>query len=573
MNIFKNIRVRTKLIVAFLIVALFIGIVGGVGITSLKNVGENAKKMYSQNLRSVYILTDMKQNLTEIKSDIAEMLNSKDEESSAIKDKLIKSIQENKDENDNYISELQNLLKDDDEKKVFEEFNSELKQYRDLRENLIKLMEAGNYTSAAEKYRDVPKITDVLFADVEKLIEANLKESSIANDNIVLIYTTSTTMMTGLSIIGLILAVIIGLVLAKDISKPLKLIKLFGEKLANYDLSFDFKITRGDEFGQTGAALFKAQDNIKDLVKIIIENSQNMSASSEELSATVEELSSKALSVDEAVNNISSSMQEASAGAEEMSASIQEVDSSINILSQKAMDGSGNANDAKERATEVKRNSQEAMEKAKEISVEKQKKMKKVIEDGKIVDNIKVMADTIASISEQTNLLALNAAIEAARAGEQGKGFAVVAEEVRALAEQSSEAVKSIQETITEVQGAFKNSIDTGSDILEFINKDVNSQFEAYEKTGNQYYDDSDFVSKMSEEIAAMSEEVTATVGQVSEAVQNMAGAAQKSSEQAETIKESMNETTQGLEQVAATAQSQAGLAQKLNEIVQKFKI
>ena len=573
MNIFKNIRVRTKLIVAFLIVALFIGIVGGVGIISLKNVGENAKKMYSQNLRSVYILTDMKQNLTEIKSDIAEMLNSKDEESSAIKDKLIKSIQENKDEDDKYISELQNLLRDDDEKKVFEEFNSELKQYRDLRENLIKLMEAGNYTSAAEKYRDVPKITDVLFADVEKLIEANLKESSIANDNIVLIYTTSTTMMTGLSIIGLILAVIIGLVLAKDISKPLKLIKLFGEKLANYDLSFDFKITRGDEFGQTGAALFKAQDNIKDLVKIIIENSQNMSASSEELSATVEELSSKALSVDEAVNNISSSMQEASAGAEEMSASIQEVDSSINILSQKAMDGSGNANDAKERATEVKRNSQEAMEKAKEISAEKQKKMKKVIEDGKIVDNIKVMADTIASISEQTNLLALNAAIEAARAGEQGKGFAVVAEEVRALAEQSSEAVKSIQETITEVQGAFKNSIDTGSDILEFINKDVNSQFEAYEKTGNQYYDDSDFVSKMSEEIAAMSEEVTATVGQVSEAVQNMAGAAQKSSEQAETIKESMNETTQGLEQVAATAQSQADLAQKLNEIVQKFKI
>ena len=69
----------------------------------------------------------------------------------------------------------------------------------------------------------------------------------------------------------------------------------------------------------------------------------------------------------------------------------------------------------------------------------------RLLKNGKVVDNIKIMADTIGSIAEQTNLLALNAAIEAARAGEQGKGFAVVAEEVRKLAEQSSQAVTGIQ--------------------------------------------------------------------------------------------------------------------------------
>jgi methyl-accepting chemotaxis protein len=379
--------------------------------------------------------------------------------------------------------------------------------------------------------------------------------------------------MTLLSIIGLIFAIIIGVVLSNDINKPLKIIKSFGENLANYNLSYEFKVTRGDEFGQTGALLFKAQDNIKELVKTIIEDAQNMSSSSEELSATIEELSSKAISIDEAVNNIASNMQEASAGTEEISASIQEVDSSINILSQKAMDGSGNANSAKERAKEVKNNSRKAIQESNEIYFEKQNKMVKAIEEGKVVDKIKVMADMIASIAEEINLLALNAAIEAARAGEQGRGFAVVAEEVKALAEQSSEAVKSIQETIVEVHKAFTNSIDTGSDMLDFINKDVKIQFVAYEKTGNQYFNDSDFVSKMSEEIAAMSEELTATVGQVGEVIQNMAGTAQKSSEQAETIKESMNETTQALEQVALTAQNQSGVARKLTEMIQKFKI
>ncbi|MDK2830080.1 MAG: methyl-accepting chemotaxis protein [Clostridium butyricum] len=460
-----------------------------------------------------------------------------------------------------------------EEKKIFDTFNAELLQYRTLRENVIGFIHAENFSEAEKQYLEISKVRNEMFDSLSKLIEINLNEAKLANDNINSIYTASNRIMTILSIIGFILAIIIGLVLSKDINTPLQIIKLFGEKLANYDLSYEFKLTREDEFGQTGAALFKAQDNIKELVNTIVENSQNMSASSEELSATVEELTSKALSIDEAVNNIASNMQEASAGTEEISASIQEVDSSINILSQKAMDGSGNANSAKERATKVKNNSQKALKEAKEISEEKQQRMVRVIEDGKVVDNIRVMADIIADISEQTNLLALNAAIEAARAGEMGKGFAVVAEEVRTLAEQSSDAVKNIQETIIKVQDAFKNSIDTGSDILEFINKDVNAQFEAYEKTGNQYYDDSDFVSNMSEEIAAMSEEVTATVGQVSEAIQNMAEATQKSSGHAEAIKENMNETTQGLEQVALTSQSQAELAQKLNEIVQKFKI
>ncbi|WP_238915141.1 methyl-accepting chemotaxis protein [Clostridium sp. YIM B02555] len=573
MNILKNVKVRIKLIIAFLIVALLIGIVGGVGIISLKNVGENAKKMYSQNLQGVYMLTDMKQNLTEIKSNLADLINLKDEKDSDIKAKLEKSIEDNNAENDKYIAQLKDLPKDNDENELFEQFNSQLNQYSIVRGNTIKLIDAGQYAGAAEQYKDIPKITDNLFDYLDKLIEVNLKESSDANDNIVSIYTAANTTMVILSVVGLILAIVIGLILSSDINKPLQRMRLLGEKLADYDLSYESKVIRGDEFGQTYGSLLKAQGNIKELIKTILDNSQNLSASSEELSATVQELSSKAVSVDEAVNNIARNMEEASAGAEEISASIQEVDSSISVLSQKAMDGSGNANSAKERAVQVKNDSQKALKESKEVSDEKQQRMAKVIEEGKVVDNIRVMAGTIAEISEQTNLLALNAAIEAARAGEMGKGFAVVAEEVRTLAEESSGAVQNIQETIVKVQAAFKRSIDTGSDILEFIDKDVNKQFEAYEKTGTQYYEDSEFVSNMSEEIAAMSEEVTATVGQVSEAIQNMAGTTQKSTEHALKIKESMNETTQGLEQVASTVQGQAELAQRLNEIVQKFRI
>lgn len=78
MNFVKNIKVRAKLLIGFLIVAVFVAIVGVVGMVSLKNVHRESHMMYSQNLRSVYILTDMKQNLTEIKSSILSLVYAND---------------------------------------------------------------------------------------------------------------------------------------------------------------------------------------------------------------------------------------------------------------------------------------------------------------------------------------------------------------------------------------------------------------------------------------------------------------------------------------------------------------
>lgn len=376
-----------------------------------------------------------------------------------------------------------------------------------------------------------------------------------------------------LLIAALINSIILATIASKQITNPLMKIKDFALRLSSYDFSHPINFKSKDEFGETADALNKAQENVSALVKLIVQDSENIGASSEELSATVEELFSKAIIIDESIDSISSLIQENGAVTEEISASMEEVDASVNILSEKSMDGSNISNSAKKRAKEVKNSSEEAIKETREIYNEKKEKMEKAIEDGKVVENIKIMMDTIGDIAGQTNLLALNAAIEAARAGEQGKGFAVVADEVRTLAEQSAEAVKNIQETISKVQNAFKASIEAGTDMLEFINTKVNFQLDSYGETGNKYYDDSDFVSNMSDEIAAMSEEITATVGQVTEAVQNISISSQESSEKAEDIRESMKEATKAIEQVAQSAQSQAELAQKLNEIVQMFNI
>lgn len=570
MNLIKNLKVKTKLISAFLIVSVLILMVGTVGTLSLKNVNMKAEEIYSNNMQSINKILLIKANMSKISGRLLTMIYEEDKSKVQQAEKDINFMVE---EDNKYIEDYERIPNAQEEVKVWAEFKKNVTKYRDTRNGVVDAVNSDNFSEAKKQYLLMEPIEKEMLDSLDKVIEINLSSAQSANGNIHLTYVSANWSIVILTIIGLVIAVVLGVFMSRSINLPLAKIKEFAERLSLYDFSTPINITRKDEFGQTGVALNTAQGNVSSLVKIIIENSQDISAYSEELSATAEELASKAISIDEAVSSIANGMQESSAASEQISASVQEVDSSMNELSEKAMEGSNNASKSKERAAEVQYNSRQAIDQTQKLCVEKESKMLQVIENGKVVNSVKIMADTIGGIAEQTNLLALNAAIEAARAGEQGKGFAVVAEEVRKLAEQSAQAVTSIHDTIIKVQDAFNNSIDTGNDILKFINNEVNEQFNAYGQTGNQYYNDSDFVSKMSEEIAAMSEEITATIGQVSEAVQNMAETSQKSNEQAEEIKESMNETTKAIEQVALTAQSQAELAQKLNEIVQKFKI
>ena len=348
-------------------------------------------------------------------------------------------------------------------------------------------------------------------------------------------------------------------------------------KIGQLDLKKDGRLDRlvgnTDEIGEIARSLSSMQASVAALVKEIINNSQSLSSSSTMLSSTVKHLSDKVVVITDSVQDISSQMQEASAATEEITASIEEVEANINVLSQKAANGSDNAVDFKERAQNAQKNSRQAIDESMQILAEKKADVEKAIATGRVVENIKVMADTIAGISAQTNLLALNAAIEAARAGEQGRGFAVVAEEVRKLAEQSAKSVLNIQETIDQVQVAFKSSTDTGSGMLDFIDQDVQKNFAAYGDTGRHYAEDAEFVSRMSEEIASMSEDVNHTVSEVSKAIQVMTGNTQKSNEHTKTISDNMDETTAVLKNVADTAGEQAHLAANLNDMVRKFKV
>ena len=478
------------------------------------------------------------------------------------------------DENNDIISNYEKSLMSTEEKLTFTQFKNDIETYKGEYELAIKLVNEDNYTDAEVNYSKLSSmIMTNIFYDLDKLIKVKATQADNLYEENNSTYKTSIYKISLIISLGVFSAITLGALISLWISKQIKKVLKFAEEIGSGDLTQSIEIDTKDEMGKLSKALNQAGKNVRNLITEIMNSASDISATSEELSATAEEVSSKMEIVNESTEQISKGIRDLSASTEEISASAEEIGANTNELAKKASDAEVSVSEIKKRALDIKEKAAKNIELGNSIYHEKRSNILKAIEDAKVVGEVKLMADSIGSIAEQTNLLALNAAIEAARAGEQGKGFAVVADEVKKLAEQSSQAVLNIQSMVAQVHAAFGRLSQSGQDVLEYIANNVKPDYQLLMNTGIQYERDSEFVNDITEEISASSKQMNEVVEQVSAAIQNVSATAEESAASSEEILSSVNEITLAISDVAKSAQSQAELAEKLTNIVQKFKI
>lgn len=558
------------MVISYTLLFIIITSVGVIGLKSLSKVNNASDSMYNTDLVSIDVLHRLNANSLEINNNILSLIYDRDE---LMIKKLNDDISKGFEQGNILIDEYRGLNLDEYQENELLNYNEIYKDYKEKSDLLLKLVKENNYDEAILDYRNLSVSRSKVAASLTKLLEYSSIKAKNENINNADLYSKVAIQIVTFIIAGLMLTIVLGYAMTRNMIVPLKKIKNYANNLAQYNFSEEIILKGKDEFAQTGDALNIALKNVRELIRTILDNSTELSASSEELAASIHEISSKLSFINESTDEIAVGAEQTSSSTEKFVLSIQNINENINNLAGIVNQELKKSVDIKTKSSSMMEKSEDSIQLSRKIYEEKNKKIKDAIERGKVVKEIEVLSESIVSIASETNLLALNARIEAARAGEMGKGFSVVADEVGKLAEESITTVSGIHGIIEEIKNVFEYLSENSKGILKYIEQNVNDDYEFMIESSKSYENDARFINEMSEEIAIMVKAINSNIDNVDSTMREFSSNIEKSKNNSNEILDSINEVTKEVEQISFNTQNQSELTLKLNEVINRFTI
>lgn len=376
-------------------------------------------------------------------------------------------------------------------------------------------------------------------------------------------------------LLSVLLASIIIFISSKRITKPILAAVAQAEQLANKDLTVNIienSVGRKDEIGKLANAFSTMIQNLKSIIMQITETSDRVAMSSQELYESGDQ-------VGKAAEEVASTILDISSGAEEQSSKIEMALSNLTNLVNQINEVNISTNNMQKTTENMikdialgSKTATESINSINNLKADTKGVSEVIFNLGNTSNQIGQIIELISGIAEQTNLLALNAAIEAARAGEAGRGFSVVADEIRKLAEESSDASSRIAKLIVEI----RSGVDTAVTKMDGSIKSVNSSVEAIKNNGNTF----SLISEQAEQLKNIVSDVTQSVKIMADnsrdfetTMQDINDTSHEFASDSQQVSAASEEQIALTEEIVASSKAMADLSEELSNLIKNFKL
>lgn len=561
---FKNIKIRKKLVISFLIVAIISNIATVVSSISMRKINADAEMALKNYGFATGSVASALVVIADSRRAVRDVVNYEDElKRNEAKDQLYNELRP---KYETYAAEVRASIINEDEQSLYNQIEEEIVQYYALQDEYVTAGETANLTKRTvlrQKMRDnLDPVYQDLYDTYLNLLNLKTTKGAEVTAKLETLGQISLALNLVLGLVSLGLSFIFGTFIARSIAKPMGECAQRLELLAEGDLHSPMPdITSKDEVGVLANS---TREIVEKLTAVIKETDRRLAGLADgdltsesdmeypgdlaklkisiekifsDLNVSLGQINQSSEQVSSGSGQVSAAAQALSQGATEQASSIEELSATINDISNQIKQNADNALKANELASQ----SGEALQVG---SRQMEDMVNAMTEISQTSGEIGKIIKTIDDIAFQTNILALNAAVEAARAGQAGKGFAVVADEVRNLAQKSAEAAKNTTELIENTVHA----VDKGRKIADGTAQSISVVVEK-----------SEAVVENLKKIANASVEQADSIAQVTQGVEQISAVVQTNSATAE--------------ESAASSEELSSQAQLMKDLVGKFKL
>ena len=484
MNTLNNLKTGVKLVGGFLIVALIVVAVAVLGYLHINHINNYLTIMHDNRLLPLSDLGTAEIYLYRIRGDNLKAMLLPEERSTIWK------------ESDRDVAEIDRILSSYSQKYELTQagedalaaLNKDWLAYKTHLELFRAEIAAGDEAAALASIQingDLNSARDAVGKSMGEMRSISLNVANELNMQGDQLFKQSTTIMLIAGVVGLLLALFLGILISNSITRPLSQGVHMMQELSLGHLGQRLDLKRTDEVGLLAQAMNSFAD---DLQNVVIATLQKIAAG--DLTAEVtakdrqDEISPALITLNNNLRQVATQTKDATANTRAATA---EILAAVSQHTASANEQSAAINETTATVDQVRAAAEQAAQKASDVAIESQGAVKVSITGSESVeaiisgmqeirDQVQAIAqdilalseqsqqigeitETVNDIADQSNLLALNATIEAAKAGEQGKGFAVVAAEVRNLAEQSKQATTKVRTILGDIQKATNAAV------------------------------------------------------------------------------------------------------------------